>query len=44
MDGGITNMRSVGVVALLYKAERAIGNWSDEEVRTYEMGVARMLE
>jgi len=37
-------MRSVGVVALLYKAERATGNWTDEEIRTYEMDVAKMLE
>lgn len=34
----LTNIESVAMILLVYKAER-VGKWSDEEVKDYEMRV-----
>ncbi|KAI1728642.1 patched family domain-containing protein [Ditylenchus destructor] len=38
-----SNMGRVGMVALIYKAER-VGGWSDEEIQAYEMSISNYFE
>lgn len=42
-DLELSNMKSVEMIALIYRAERT-QKWTDEEVKDYEMSITRFFE
>lgn len=43
VPANFSNINKVGMVALIYKAER-VGDWSDDEIKEYEMGISKFFE